>query len=96
MTPLLAKVLSESTTKEYYACPKCLSQVDRLLKEPDTADFNAIEEDPAGSSSGIDVELNVEGIVGCAHQLGFLKNRPKNTPIPEACLTCNKMIECMY
>ena len=34
--------------------------------------------------------------VGCLHELGYLKRRPKNTPIPEECLTCSKMIDCMY
>ncbi|MBT0159103.1 hypothetical protein G4O51_03880 [Candidatus Bathyarchaeota archaeon A05DMB-2] len=31
----------------------------------------------------------------CAHNFGYLKQRPKNTPIPEECFICNKMIECM-
>jgi DNA-directed RNA polymerase subunit RPC12/RpoP len=31
----------------------------------------------------------------CAHHLGYLKNRPKNTPVPEECFTCIKMLDCM-
>jgi hypothetical protein len=33
---------------------------------------------------------------GCLHGLGYLKKRGKNVPIPEECLTCSKMIDCMY
>ena len=43
-----------------------------------------------------EVEGAVGEVAGCAHHLGYLKRRPKNTPIPEECLTCSKMIECMY
>ncbi len=31
----------------------------------------------------------------CTHFAGYLKNRPKNTPVPDECLTCNEMINCM-
>jgi len=33
---------------------------------------------------------------GCNHYLGYLKNFPKNTPIPDECFGCLKMIECLY
>jgi len=46
-----------------------------------------------GASVG---EVEGGGEVGCLHELGYLKRRPKNTPIPEECLTCSKMIDCMY
>jgi hypothetical protein len=46
------------------------------------------------------VEENVavggEAVAGCLHEVGYLKKRGKNTPIPEECLTCSKMIDCMY
>jgi len=42
-----------------------------------------------------EVEDKMEEAVACAHHLGYLKRRPKNTPIPEECLTCTKMIDCM-
>ena len=32
---------------------------------------------------------------GCLHEFGYLKNRPKNKPIPDECLTCPKMIQCL-
>jgi hypothetical protein len=42
-----------------------------------------------------EVKEKAEDVSGCTHNLGYLKRRPKNTPIPEECLTCNKMIDCM-
>jgi hypothetical protein len=32
----------------------------------------------------------------CRHGLGYLKTLPKNTPIPEDCLSCPKVIECKH
>jgi len=32
---------------------------------------------------------------GCTHQFGYLAKRPKNDPIPQECLTCSKIVDCM-
>jgi len=32
----------------------------------------------------------------CKHELGYLKTLPKNTPIPNECLSCRKIIECKH
>jgi hypothetical protein len=32
---------------------------------------------------------------GCPHHFGYLKEHPKNTPIPNECLTCTKIMECL-
>ena len=31
----------------------------------------------------------------CPYHVGYLKKRPKNTPVPEECFTCVEMIDCM-
>lgn len=32
---------------------------------------------------------------GCAHKFGYLKSLPKNTPIPDKCFGCPKIIQCL-
>ena len=32
---------------------------------------------------------------GCPHYYGYLEEHPKNTPIPNECLTCTKIMECL-
>ncbi len=32
---------------------------------------------------------------GCPFHFGYLKEHPKNTPIPNECLTCAKIMECL-
>jgi len=31
----------------------------------------------------------------CPHHFGYLADHPKSAPIPEECLTCQKMLECI-
>jgi hypothetical protein len=32
---------------------------------------------------------------GCPHRFGYLKEHPKHTPIPNECLTCTRIMECL-
>jgi len=32
---------------------------------------------------------------GCPYRFGYLKEHPKNTPIPNECLTCTRIMECL-
>jgi len=32
----------------------------------------------------------------CSHSFGFLAIRPNNSPIPQECLCCLKVIDCLY
>ena len=94
--PLLAMVFSDYLVEEYYACPKCLSKVRSVERREEQVEVDEAEEEEEAGSLGMSVEEPAGAAGGCGHHLGFLKNRPKNTPIPEECLTCSKMIECMY
>ena len=33
---------------------------------------------------------------GCSNSYGYLAVRPKNSPIPQECLCCLKVIDCLY
>ena len=98
-TPLIAMISSGFLLEEYYACPKCLSKVGNIEQEKtvevDEADDEVEEEETLKMDVEDTTEDTMEENVVCAHNLGYLKRRPKNTPIPEECLTCSKMIECM-
>lgn len=89
--PLAATNTSGGTIKTYHACPHCLSEIAEKPRFEETK-----SEGPAlrfGEPKKPSVKLE-EGS-NCLHSLGFLKSRPKNTAIPEECLTCERMIECM-
>ena len=89
--PILATVSSNVGVQKYFACPRCLTKVSSIKSQKDK---EAKKTRPLTKETKKAVAKIEEGIP-CNHSLGYLKKRPKNTPIPEECLTCNKMIECL-
>jgi DNA-directed RNA polymerase subunit RPC12/RpoP len=89
--PLLATVSSNISIEKYYACPRCLTKVR-------TAEKHKCEESDEDTSQPREVKriaAKLEENVACSHFVGYLKSRPRNTPFPEECLTCSKMIDCL-
>ncbi len=89
--PIVATVSSNVSIQKYFACPRCLTKVSNVNDRKD-------EEDKETSFQTKKVKKAVAKLeegVKCNHFLGYLKKRPKNTPIPEECLTCGKMIDCL-
>jgi hypothetical protein len=41
------------------------------------------------------LETVKNNVAGCAHYVGYLKTRPKDSPIPDKCLTCSRILQCM-
>jgi len=78
--------------------PKPRSREPVLPVEPDVGDEN---EGETVQSMGLkEKRLEVPEVPGsgkaeCLHEFGYLKNRPKGKPIPDECLTCPKMIQCL-
>lgn len=40
--------------------------------------------------------LRIEAASGCSHQFGYLRTLPTNAPLPEECLSCDKVIDCRH
>ncbi len=72
----------EKTTKEE---PKEAFQTDSSGKE-ETAKEESKTEESAKKESGSS---------GCPETFGYLANRPKGVPIPQGCLICPKMVDCV-
>ena len=93
--PLFAMFFFDSEVEDYYACPRCLSKVSSLeTSKPIEVDED--QEEKFEAPIEIKFESAVRGTNDCTHHLGYLKKRQKDKPIPEECLTCSKMIECIY
>jgi len=67
----------------YYACPHCKSKVD-IITDSKTLFFSSpwrkTKEKPS---------------YGCQYHFGYLKLYFKGSPVPETCLTCPQLTECM-
>jgi hypothetical protein len=93
-TPIQLTNLSASPSEIYNACPFCFSKQNEALEE--TVDLNtpALKESNESSEESNEDQKSPEQF-DCPHYVGYLKKRPKNSPIPEDCLTCEKMIQCL-
>lgn len=79
----------------------------RKLEEPPTERrvkptmFNEVEEETVEPIERQEprfpapVKTEKTGVQGCPHHFGYLGEHPKNTPIPNECLTCTKIMECL-
>jgi len=89
--PLLATLLSSDHVQTYYACPRCLSKVSvpqQRRSEPAKETVATEKVKRVTAAAGEDKTM-------CKNFFGYLKKRSKDVPIPDECLTCDKMIECM-
>jgi hypothetical protein len=98
--PLLTEFHSGSAIiEEYRACPRCLTKVGEV-EHGQKADMDEVFEEEAelpqeAEEKTANFEISkAEETQACPHFQGYLKKRPKGTPIPEGCLTCTKMIDC--
>jgi len=96
--PIEITVFSSNPPETYPACPYCMSRIDTEREEEYEPTKNA------SMSLGIRTVLEREqekiekegtGEAKCSQGFGYLKKRPKGAPIPDECLTCPKMIQCI-
>jgi DNA-directed RNA polymerase subunit RPC12/RpoP len=88
--PILATVFSHGQAQTYYACPRCLTKVAEQKRSSKSEKETSPLIEKVKKATATE-----EDNVKCTHFLGYLKKRPKNTPIPDECLTCGKMVECL-
>ena len=93
--PLLATVRARGGNETYYACPRCLSKVKDAEESEEGEDSVAVEKVKRFVASVKSEDAGVKGDVKCGHFMGYLKKRSRDMSIPDECLTCDKMIECM-
>ncbi len=94
--PILVEDLSSEDESPYNACPYCLSKVDETGKEEKTnrkrtAKAPTIEK-PEKKRPAKETTLEK---AGCSHYFGYLSQRPKSKEMPEECILCQKILDCM-
>ncbi len=62
-----------------------------VYTQPDESTLRALTE--ALKQNANDIKNNKSA--GCAHFLGYLKKFPKDSSIPDECLTCSRILKCM-
>ena len=82
--PLMLTDFSKTPRETYYACPHCLTKVDVVVEDQKLKSVSL-------ETSGNSVEKTPSE---CPFQFGYLKTLPKETAIPDECLTCSKLLQC--
>ena len=94
--PLLAEKTSGSHREKYYACPRCLTKVGEVEHQEEAEVDEVEEEEEMADAEPENAASNAQDASGCPYYMGYLKKRQRNSPVPETCFTCSKMIECTH
>ena len=88
--PIQARVLTGAGVQTYSACPYCMTRV--YAAEAGKEENREPEILRKGSS-----ELSAQPVSdsACGHFFGYLNKRQRGTPIPEPCMVCTKMVDCL-
>jgi len=91
--PILLKSLSTAPKEQYYACPHCFTKLEVGIEnvQPRKEEEKTEREKPPLKA----LEKEETGPSECSHHFGYLAKRPKNAPIPQGCLICSKIVQCM-
>jgi DNA-directed RNA polymerase subunit RPC12/RpoP len=89
--PILATVFTSDQTQTYYACPRCMAKVQSFRVTSKEKEEKA----PVLTAEPRRVKAEPEAAAKCVHFFGYLNKHQKNTPFPDDCLTCARMVECM-
>lgn len=96
--PLKVTNLNAESSGFYDACPRCLTAIeDETLpmikgKPCETAENVKDQEITPDSEEGKTKRLPE---VKCAHHFGYLSERSKNENIPDECVVCGNIVQCM-
>lgn len=98
--PIKAKNLGSKNIEVYDACPFCLTEItldkDSTIIE-EKKDFE-IKENENKSKEGKYPNAPAKSlpkVQGCSHHLGYLSQRSSKEKIPEECMICGSIVQCM-
>jgi len=69
---------------------------EKFLLQPEAATSKFEETEVSGSIMERLEEKEVKKEVECKHSFGYLQTLPKDSPIPDECLGCDKIIKCKH
>jgi hypothetical protein len=84
-----------SKEKVLYVCPYCMSRLEAVTGQESSPKSSAKKPVAAVEKPNEAAETGQSGPQGCPHFLGYLKGRPRDTPIPDECLACPEAVKCM-
>jgi hypothetical protein len=95
--PLRALNVSQENLEPYDACPHCLTE---LTSQENKPNFQAFRENPetpeiAETQPAAATEKPTPAVAHCSRHFGYLSERSSKEKIPEECVTCTEIVNCM-
>jgi len=84
--------LQQDSAEPYAACPYCLTKITEAQLEAEN------KPEKAQIETGLPEEKptkNREKPLTCHHYLGYLSEREQKEQIPDECIVCKDIVECM-
>ncbi|UCE44249.1 MAG: hypothetical protein JSV57_01825 [Candidatus Bathyarchaeota archaeon] len=91
--PVKLTDLSGGSKEIYDACPYCMSRLGPTAGEQKTSSKKVPIKKPEPPKK-VDAKKK-GGSRKCPHHLGYLRERPRDVPIPNGCLACPEAVECL-
>jgi hypothetical protein len=87
--------LQEKQTEPYYACPYCLTklEIEQPKREEEKVSFEKLSQMQPEKKQ--DKNRSKEKDSECPLHPGYLSERSSNEQIPDGCLVCKDIVECM-
>lgn len=99
--PLRTENFGSKNAHAYEACPYCLTEIvveASSIGREDEEKSEIEETQRTDTSAHLNEEKTNQQSVSaekCTHQLGYLSKRSPKEKIPEECMMCSKIVECM-
>lgn len=102
--PLQAENVGVKKGLKYEACPYCLTEIvidasPRTVQEEPKPVITSIGQEGANEDievSALKAKLSLSTTSAkCTHQLGYLSKRTSKEQIPEECMMCGNIVQCM-
>jgi uncharacterized Zn finger protein (UPF0148 family) len=102
VNPIKAKNLASKKTESYNACPYCLTEI--VIDEKSSVGMKSeqkltmketeIEEPRTPITEEKSTQMNPKA-QKCVHEFGYLSKRSSKEKIPEECMMCENIVQCM-
>jgi hypothetical protein len=94
--PLKTLNLQQTPQDPYSSCPFCLTKIERINK-PLKTEESLLEVQPKINQNNLEIKRvkHSEKPAACTYHLGYLSERTSKQQIPDDCLVCKDIVECM-
>jgi hypothetical protein len=95
--PLKTLNLRENPSEPYFACPYCLTKIKVVEEEPLKSEEPMVEKllHKAGQIETKEKGKNDDKSSSCHYHPGYLSERSSKEQIPDECLVCKDIVDCM-